>query len=159
MTQGLLISRIRKNNLMKLSVKTSSATNIQIYKDYRNLFNKIVRLRKKLYYQNELERNKTNLKKSWSILNEILNRKNRNSSNPLFLRVGVDILNNPKDVANRLNNFFTSIASEIASKINPAPTAVSPPPSFHESDLFNMSAFPIQQAELVTSLNLLQPKK
>lgn len=154
MTQGLLISRNKKNTLMKLSVVSPSPNNLQNFRIYRNLYNKLTRLCKKLYYQDLLEINKSNLKKSWSILNEILNKKNSKKSNPFSLRLGEKILSNPKEVADHFNKYFTSIASEIANEINPVPDNVipAPPPPLHESDLFNMSSFPVQQAELVTAI-------
>ena len=47
MTSGLLTSRRRKNQLCSISLKKPTATNICIYKQYRNLYNKIVRNAKK----------------------------------------------------------------------------------------------------------------
>ena len=67
---------------------------------------------------------------------------------------------NKKCIANNLNNFFTSVASKIASKINPPlPNVASIPPDLiRDNDTFDMSSFPVQQAELITALESLKSK-
>jgi len=47
MTQGLLVSRQTKLKLHKISIHTPSPVNIQSYKNFRNLYNKILRASKK----------------------------------------------------------------------------------------------------------------
>jgi hypothetical protein len=62
-TRGLLISRITKLKLEKIAASSQLATDLAKYKNYRNLFNTLVKLSKKLHFQNELYANKGNLKK------------------------------------------------------------------------------------------------
>jgi hypothetical protein len=58
MTQGLLTSRQRKNELLKLYVKNRNFESRQLYCNYRNLYNKILRACKKLYYSDHINANK-----------------------------------------------------------------------------------------------------
>ena len=54
---------------------------------YRNLYNKLVRAAKKLYYETELQNNQNNLKQTWKILKEAI-KANKNKSNTVeFLKI------------------------------------------------------------------------
>jgi hypothetical protein len=66
------------------------------------------------------------------------------------------LIDKPTDIANKFNCFFTSIASEISSKINPCPDNEDGPPTDSE---FVMSSIPITHSELSNALNELQNKK
>ncbi len=54
MSSGLLISRSTKNNLHKIALSNPNNLNVTRYKDYRNLYNKLVRAMKQLYYEKTL---------------------------------------------------------------------------------------------------------
>jgi hypothetical protein len=58
MTNGLLISRINKNNLHKTAVQTPSVENVDRYKAYRNVYNKLLRASKKTYFCESLHQAK-----------------------------------------------------------------------------------------------------
>jgi hypothetical protein len=72
MTNGLLISRINKNRLHKLSLTDPSVTNIQRYKTYRNVYNSLIRKSRKLYFQQRLNTFKKDPKKTWTILKDAM---------------------------------------------------------------------------------------
>ena len=71
MTMGLLISRTNKLKLHKVALTDNVPFNWQQYRTYRNIFNKTVKLSKKLHYQTNIERNSKNPKKTWDILREL----------------------------------------------------------------------------------------
>ena len=65
MTRGLLVSRATKNNLLKINATKRSPESLEIYKNYRNIYNKILWASKKLYYKESFIKNrKKNLKKA-----------------------------------------------------------------------------------------------
>jgi hypothetical protein len=72
------------------------------------------------------------------------------------LKVNNTLIEDPTDIANKFNTFFTSIASEISSKINPCNDNI-----FHTVPdcEFVMSSIPITLTELTATLNALQSKK
>jgi hypothetical protein len=72
MTKGLLVSRLEKIRLSSFASKHPTALNLQNYKSYRNLFNKMVRCAKKMYFEKELAKNVSNLKKNLGV-NKIRN--------------------------------------------------------------------------------------
>ena len=75
MMRGILISRKRKNELCNLSLKNPSPTSITQFKNFRNLYNTVIRNAKKLYFQRQLEENQKNLRKTWQILFSAINKK------------------------------------------------------------------------------------
>jgi len=87
MSKGLLVSRLEKIRLASLSSKHPTALNLQNYKNYRNLFNKLLRCAKKLYFEKELAKNVSNLKKTWEIIKSATNscRSNINSISKLTI--------------------------------------------------------------------------
>ena len=66
MTTGLLISRSNKLKLHKIALTDNAPYNWQQYRAYRNIFNKVVKLSKKIHYLNSIERNAKNPKKLWT---------------------------------------------------------------------------------------------
>ena len=71
MTKGLIISRNIKNKLRLKSLKFPTLTYIKEYKQYRNLYNCLIRKTKEMHINQELEKSKKKSRKTWAILNEI----------------------------------------------------------------------------------------
>jgi len=67
-TSGILTSRRTKNKLNVAFLKKPSVANSTKFKNYRNLYNKVIRLAKKNYYQKKLLEYNGNLKKTWQTL-------------------------------------------------------------------------------------------
>jgi hypothetical protein len=154
MTFGLLKSRTTKLNLAKTCFTEPSIDNNLKYKNYRNLYNKLIRISKKSYYEEVLNANIRNSKKTWEILNEVINKK-RNHNPIESLNINGTILTDPKEIADRFNLFFTSIAQEISSSINPAcDNSVNQQPNFS----FDMSNSLITVEELNNAIGKLQDK-
>ena len=63
MTNGLLTSKRQKNFLHKKMVADPSPLNKNNFKTYRNTFNSLIRISKKMYYEEALEKNAKNPKK------------------------------------------------------------------------------------------------
>ena len=78
MTQGLLVSRRTKIELLKTSLTNPSATNRTKFKLYRNVFNSLVRASKKMHIDNELKLNAKKPKKIWDTLKELTIGKKQN---------------------------------------------------------------------------------
>jgi hypothetical protein len=71
MTSGLLTSRRAKIELLKKSLNDPTELNLQRYKIYRNLYNKLIRIAKRNHTNEMLTKNKKNPKKTWEILNDL----------------------------------------------------------------------------------------
>jgi len=82
MTGGLIVSRRTKNTLHKAVITNPSELNINYYKTYRNIYNKILRKSKALYFETELKNSKAKLKKTWDVLCEAMNTNSVDTSIP-----------------------------------------------------------------------------
>jgi hypothetical protein len=60
MTNGLLVSRNRKKILHQTSISVPSAENKQKYKDFKSVYQRVIRGAKKLYFTNKLHENAGN---------------------------------------------------------------------------------------------------
>jgi len=159
-SKGILISRTNKLTLQKVFYNNPTPENSHNFRTYRNLYNRVIREAKKLYYHQQLDLSRDNPKKAWSILNEITCKKSK-SSLIESLNTPNGLTSDPTIITDHFNVFYTNIANDIAAKINPpnfrSPLEI-PTPPIHEGNLFNMSKLPLQQAEIRSALDLLLPK-
>jgi hypothetical protein len=87
------------------------------YKKYKNKLISIIRISRKEYYKNKLDRNKDNIKGIWNILNSIIRDGVKQNSLPKYFKED-DIENyNMEEVADRFNNFFVNVGPDLESKI------------------------------------------
>jgi len=84
-SNGLLVSRATKLKLFALSKKNPTELNIVNYKNYRNIFNRLVRAAKVKFYDSMFEKSKFNLKQTWSLFNKAINKKPK-KMNKTFLQ-------------------------------------------------------------------------
>jgi len=121
MTRGLMVSRLRKLKLGSIFSKNKTEENSIAYKTYRDIYNMVIRNAKKIFYREQLDQNKENLKKTWQTLRKVISKSNDKTSCIDEIRVGDTSYTNNHDISNKFNDYFTSIASEIANEINPSP--------------------------------------
>ena len=157
-TSGLLVSRRTKNLLCKSHICNPSIECRNTYVAYRNLYNKIVKLSKKLYFESELLKNQNNLKATWDILRQATRRENNCKSPISSIFVDGIKLTEEKDIANGFNNFFTSVAESISEDIHPTvrPPEFVPQPN---TPIFNCANVPITEEEISKVVNDLKGKK
>ena len=146
----------RKNLLYKKYLKSPTPFNESSYKKYRNRLNHSLRLAKRSYYEAKLKSLTANIKGTWNILNQVINRTKRPDKLPSTL---VDSNNqdisDPRLIANQFCNFFTTLGPSLARKI---PTSVKcyrfflPERSF--SSFFFESATQCEIVEITNSLRI-----
>ena len=69
--------------------------------------------KKLLHYTNYLLDNKSNLKKVWQGINQIINLKSKNCSSPTCLVQNGSSITDPKAIAENFNSYFSTIADSI----------------------------------------------
>ena len=80
----------------------------------------LLRVAKRLYFQNQIELNKTNIKQTWKILNNAIGQnKKKKLTYPLVDGNGESITST-EEVANKFCKYFTNIGPNLADKIAPA---------------------------------------
>ncbi len=80
MTNGLLISRSTKNTLHKTSIVNPSAENVNKFKTFKTIYQRVLCAAKKLYFTSKLQENANNPKKTWETLNEILGKNTKSET-------------------------------------------------------------------------------
>ncbi|MBY0580085.1 MAG: hypothetical protein K2P53_00155, partial [Rickettsiales bacterium] len=122
MSKGLLKSSKKKKKLYEKFLKNKTYKNETNYKHYKNIFEKIKKNSKKLYYSKLLERTNGNTKKTWKVIKEIIgNTKSYEKNNlPKKLLVDGKYIYDKKLIAKNLNSFFVNIGPNLAEKIPPS---------------------------------------
>ena len=88
------------------------------YKTYKNKLTNLLRVAKRLYFENQIEINKTNIKQTWRILNNAIgqNKKKKQLTYPLVDENGESMT---EKVA-KFCKYYTNIGPSLADKIAPA---------------------------------------
>ena len=122
MSSGLLKSSQTKNRLFSKFKHKPSLTNSQAFKDYNAIFNKCKKAAKKAHFSQQFELHMTNLKKTWSLIRDVIGSRAKKRENlPNFFKDNQDVLNNPLDIADGFNKYFAGIGPQLAEKIQPSP--------------------------------------
>ncbi len=167
-TSGILISRLEKIRLCNVSIEDPSPVNCLAFKTYRNLYNLVVRLAKKLYYEAELTKFQSDIKNTWRTIKSAINKTDSKSSSISGLVINGTSINDPQAMANLFNEFFTSMPSKIVEQINPidpnnipnfAENFFQNSPENDDTPLFNMADVSVTPGEIIDATNLLSPKK
>jgi hypothetical protein len=116
MTAGLLVSRQSKNELFAQSKAAASDQNITTYVTYRNMYNRLIRAAKKQYFHAKINTNGGNSKAMWDTLKEAMNKPCNTNSITSILKNGNSI-NDPKQMADEFNRFFTHIGQSISDAV------------------------------------------
>ena len=87
-----------------------------MYKNFRNKNTALLRITEKQYYQEQIIENKNNLRKTWVIIKQVIN-KNKNFKICDKFTSGKNTITDPKTITNTFNNYFANVGATLASKI------------------------------------------
>ena len=155
-TKGLMVSSRTKNKLYKLKLKNPTDINIANYKNYCKAYNKLKRSAKSNYYTNSLHEYKNDLKNTWKILNEALQRTSNTSALPDSFTVNNLLEKDPYKIADGFNSFFTNVAINLNNQL---PHSDIDPINYiakHEPNSFFID--PITPHDILSASNQLKPK-
>ena len=86
------------------------------YKNYQNHYNQLKSSAKFNYYKQQVDESKTNTKKLWRVINNVIGKnKNKGSIIPYITVEGVHKYD-PTTIANEFGKFYSSIGSSLAKK-------------------------------------------
>ena len=110
LTTAILKSIKMKSKLYKRYLRKPTPVNEHKYKVYKNMLIQLIRSAKCSYYENQLRKNKSNIKNTWRILNIIINKRVKNKVNPNteFHHHG-NVISDPTAIADRFCHYFTNI--------------------------------------------------
>ena len=116
-TKGILKSRKTKNKLYKKFIKNPNERNESIYKTYRNKFNKIKKAAKKHYYNKEFNEHKGNLRYSWKLIKEVINKNKVKMELSDHFKVNETMTSDPVEISNKFNEYFINVGPKLAERI------------------------------------------
>ena len=116
MTHGLLKCRKKKEDLARIAKANPHPPHIDIYKNYRNIYGKLIRTAKKLHYRHLIAEAGNNSKKIWKVLKDSLNLKQKNSSVSKIIFDNITLTDNLK-IADAFNHSFSNIGPSLANSI------------------------------------------
>jgi hypothetical protein len=116
LTEGLRQSIKNKNWLFRKYVKNHNDIDFNEYKKYRNKLHHILRIAERKHYQELILNNKNNLRKTWTIMKEVINKKKSSVKVDHFIHNNRKVTNNG-EISNLFNEFFINIGKSLAQKI------------------------------------------
>ena len=109
-TAGFLVSSLKKAKLFKKKLRTPSAANIDKYKKYNTVYNRVKRNMKLLYYKTAIEESRSDIKKTWTILKQAMGKMRNKSSLPQYFSINDTMISDRQQVAEGFNTFFTNVS-------------------------------------------------
>ena len=106
MSTGLLTSSRTKSKLYKKKLSKPTPQNVQIYKQYLNIYNRTRRALKINYYSHILEQSKNNMKQMWSVLKQAIGKQNNKSSLPDKFNINNMEISDKLEIANDFNKYL-----------------------------------------------------
>ena len=118
LSKGLLNSIKRKNKMFRELLKKHDDILAQRYKSYRNVLHRALELSKRNYFLHRFYEHKDSPGRTWQTINELTNlKKNKGVQLEHLLVDDGSIVNDPTEIANKLNEHFATIGEKLASKI------------------------------------------
>ena len=84
-----------------------------------NKLNSIKRKAERDHYSNQLEINKSDMKKSWKIMKTVVGNKRKTIKNKAMFNINNKTIDSELQIANEFNNYFVSIGPKFASYQTP----------------------------------------
>ena len=116
LSNGLIKSIKTKNQLYVKYLRRPTLTNHSLYKQFRNKLNILMRKVEREYYDKELLIHKKNLRKSWEIIKEVINKKKKVDLPDKFNIEDV-MVTDKLEIALNFNNFYVNIGKKLSNDI------------------------------------------
>ena len=116
------LNEISGQVIRKMEKSDPSTLNYQLqensFKSYCSILQKTVRLAKSQHYFNKFQHYKTDMKKTWKQINEIMQKKKKTPDLPKYFLDNNKVITENIDIANCFNNFFSNIGPALANAIS-----------------------------------------
>ena len=107
-----------KNKVLKRSKRQPSNESIKaLYNRFRNRVDRELKRSKKSYYSSYFDKHSSNIKKTWQSNRSLVNVKNKLNLGLTQLNMNGKIIDESKDVANHINDFFINVGPNLDKNI------------------------------------------
>lgn len=149
-TPGIKKSINRKNKLYSKFHKNPTLFNEVTYKAYRRNLNRILRQAKRDFYHSQLQQARDDVKKTWSVLKDLIGTKEARAHVPDSLLINNITVTDPTHMAHEFNQHFSSIGRKVASAV--PRSDVSPLSLMHGQFPNSLFFSPVTEPELATCM-------
>ena len=104
------LKRTNPNSPMYVELKTKLHV-------YNKLLKKNIREAKKNYYENQFQSYKSDIRKTWGIISEILSKKHRNKSSIKSIVINGKTIKDNQQITEKFNDFFLNIGTNLAASL------------------------------------------
>ena len=94
--------------------------NLEIFKIYNKIYNKLRRAAKKLYYKSQFDKFAKNSKQTWSVIREVIGTSKHKDQIPTFFVKNGQVISDCLEIVNGFNGFFAGIGPKLAAEIGPS---------------------------------------
>ena len=109
LSEGLKNSIRHKNKLYVKCKKVKSAFSEKLYKTYKRKLQQLMKVAEKHYYHDLIVKNRNDMKKSWGIIKNIINKNQKPQTQSRF-KIGNNLITSDKNIiCNKFNDFFVNI--------------------------------------------------
>ena len=122
LSKGIQVAIKKKSTVYGKFLRTKNSFWNFKYQYYKKMLKKLIYQSKKKYYSNYFQKNKSNMRKIWQGINEILKNKGRVSMNEIFLNSNGTLTTDQQKVANIFNKYFVNAADNLLKDIENPPT-------------------------------------
>ena len=108
-----MYKKLKKTNPLSQNYQTLQNN----FKDYCRILQKSIRLAKSTYYTSQFEKYKSDIKKTWNQINQVIGKQSKGPKLPqYFTDKGVKVTND-KSIAELFNKFFLEVGPRLSEKI------------------------------------------
>jgi hypothetical protein len=100
------------------------------FKNYRKTLKHAITQAKSIYYSNKINKHSGDMKKTWSVINEVRGKRQKKLK-PKFV-INNEVIVNRRQIVNSFNNYFVSLAPKLNNSSSLGEVLTSPLPSYHD---------------------------
>ena len=97
--------------------KHGSQSDYKEFCKFRNRIQREIKLAKSNYFSNKIEENRNNPRKLWQQLKELGYKNKGNEGAKIILKINDEICHDSRTIADHFNEFFTTVATNLVSKL------------------------------------------
>lgn len=155
-TKSIIISCKRKEmlyNVLKLEPNNES---LKIeYKNYSKILGRVIKQAKNMYEKREIEKFAGDQKRLWEIVNRKLGNNNKKVDYIRYIKnESKQKIHDSMEIADKMNNFFCNIGTDLCKQIAQPLNAHVKPPPFNPDTIYLQPTNPIEIHRIINNLKL-----
>ena len=158
MTSGIIRSSRKRDKLYRQSLgRIPDSVEKQKYMRYRNVYNSVKRQAKQFYYANLLQQYGGNVRKTWTVLNELIGRsKHKCAISDIFMIDGSKVEDKAR-ISDEFCKYFSTVGETCADN---SPDAIKPYTHYMkgETNMNSMCVRPTDKLEIIKIFQKFKPK-